>query len=455
MLLLPNGNLDLGTWEFRIPTFEDVFFQEKVEYADITEIIEENSEVNTSGTDFTVDTVKADARELLSAKNRIQYPKENEKVLYTLFKQFDAIKDEGKTMHIIHYGDSQLEGDRISSVLRRKMHQRFGGCGVGLVPVYEVNHSRVTIKTSTSGNWKKYAIYGESKASVPDKKYGLLGANFRFAPYQIDSNNTTEFSGSWTIKKSSLAVGTTQKFTKLQLLYGNNPDTTILTTLLDGEQRTDTLYPTDIPKNHTIPVSKSYDEIKFTLQTKQGIDVYAAYLACNTGVSVTNVAMRGSSGVEFVKMNASNLATQLNSINTKLVILQFGVNVVPNVVSDYSWYESWVYNQIKYFKSLHPDMTVLVVGVSDMATKKGDYFVSYPNVKLIRDAQRNAAFKAGCAFWDLYEAMGGKNSMASWVFAKPPLAAKDFTHFNSRGARIVGEMLFNALMNEYELYRKQ
>jgi len=77
-------------------------------------------------------------------------------------------------------------------------------------------------------------------------------------------------------------------------------------------------------------------------------------------------------------------------------------------------------------------------------------YESYPNIEKIRNAQRNAAFKANCAFWDLYEAMGGKNSMPSWVFAKPvPLAGKDFTHFTPEGAKIVSEMLYKALLVEY------
>lgn len=85
-----------------------------------------------------------------------------------------------------------------------------------------------------------------------------------------------------------------------------------------------------------------------------------------------------------------------------------------------------------------------------MSRKEGEDYVSHPNIEFIRDAQRRAAFKAGCAFWDLYEAMGGKNSMPSWVFADPPLANKDFTHFTPKGARLVSEMLYKALMIAYE-----
>jgi hypothetical protein len=66
---------------------------------------------------------------------------------------------------------------------------------------------------------------------------------------------------------------------------------------------------------------------------------------------------------------------------------------------------------------------------------------------------KKAAFDNGCAFWDLYTAMGGQNSMSSWVSNK--LAAKDFTHFSTEGARYVSEMLYNTLMDEYQEYLRE
>jgi hypothetical protein len=65
---------------------------------------------------------------------------------------------------------------------------------------------------------------------------------------------------------------------------------------------------------------------------------------------------------------------------------------------------------------------------------------------------KKAAFDNDCAFWDLYTAMGGENSMSSWVSNN--LAAKDFTHFSTSGARYVSEMLYNTIMEEYQMYLK-
>jgi hypothetical protein len=66
-----------------------------------------------------------------------------------------------------------------------------------------------------------------------------------------------------------------------------------------------------------------------------------------------------------------------------------------------------------------------------------------------------AAFRAGCAFWDLFSNMGGKNAMPSWVNAEKPLANKDYTHFTNKGANYIGQLLYNTLINRYEQYNNQ
>jgi lysophospholipase L1-like esterase len=48
----------------------------------------------------------------------------------------------------------------------------------------------------------------------------------------------------------------------------------------------------------------------------------------------------------------------------------------------------------------------------------------------------------------MFEAMGGKNSMPKWVDANPPLAFKDYTHFNGTGAKKIAEMFTDALISE-------
>jgi lysophospholipase L1-like esterase len=51
--------------------------------------------------------------------------------------------------------------------------------------------------------------------------------------------------------------------------------------------------------------------------------------------------------------------------------------------------------------------------------------------------------------------MGGHNSMPSWVNAQPELARPDYVHFSARGARLVANMFYNALILEYNNYLEE
>jgi lysophospholipase L1-like esterase len=75
-------------------------------------------------------------------------------------------------------------------------------------------------------------------------------------------------------------------------------------------------------------------------------------------------------------------------------------------------------------------------------------------IPAMRNAQRLIAKETGIAFWDMYEAMGGVNSMVKYVESEPPLAAKDYTHLNFKGGRKLAAALAKSLLYEAEKAKK-
>lgn len=63
----------------------------------------------------------------------------------------------------------------------------------------------------------------------------------------------------------------------------------------------------------------------------------------------------------------------------------------------------------------------------------------------IIEVQREAAFEAGCAYFDTYAWMGGPGSMTRWRRARPPLAAGDLVHLTFAGYRAVAHGIHKAL----------
>jgi lysophospholipase L1-like esterase len=462
IMLFPKGDIQLtDNLKLHFISVDDLLHPKTVSHVDINKIVSNVSDSllqkqrNAGGNINDSIVLKEDPQKLSGITYKIQYADDNRDALKNLFVSLDSIETHKKLIRILHYGDSQIEGDRISSTLREMLQLKFGGCGTGIIPVYEPNAMRNTIQINPSANWIKYAIYGGLYKNFDTKKYGILGSVFRYYAKQDSSHPQQQVKAVVSLKKLFSAYPHAKKYEQLSLYYGNSGfPSNILLHLNDKVQST------TLDKNSGFAVKSwalpnNISNVEFDFLNEYGPDIYGVSLDGLQGVSVDNVPMRGSSGTDFGRLDMNYLSGQINQSGARLIIFEYGVNVVPYVIGNYDFYEKQFYKQLKHFKDKNPRMSMLVIGVSDMSKKEGTNYVSYPNIEMIRDAQKRAAFRAGCAYWDMYEAMGGKNSMVSWVEAKPDaLAEKDYTHFNYRGARIIGEMIYNALMNEYYAYKR-
>ena len=138
-----------------------------------------------------------------------------------------------------------------------------------------------------------------------------------------------------------------------------------------------------------------------------------------------------------------------------LIILQFGGNSVPYTKSNGAIisYCEQLLRQIEYFRKVSPESLILFIGPSDMSTNNFGQMKTYEHLPKLINTLRNMCVTNGVAYWDLYKAMGGKNSMVEWVNMNPPLAGSDYIHFTHRGADYASQMLFDGLMQAYELYK--
>ncbi len=467
IMLLSPGNVSLPLLsEFKIFDFDDAFGQ-PVKQADITNIIalegslvkkEEETETQEEEVDTEV-TKQVNYQEDVSEKLRdfkvpIQYPAGNEKALDNFFASLRELSGKNELIRILHYGDSQLEGDRISDYLRNRFQKRFGGCGIGLAPLMIVNDISATLWQKTSENWVRYSTYGAERKQPTHKNYGLLG--HYFALYDHEEKPPPPYKAWSRFLRNTKTYKRFNAVEEITLLYRNRRAPLNVSLTLNGSK----LASEDLPTTndfgmHKYKLNGNFQKAVFEFASSGSPDLYGVAFDCQRGIALDNIAMRGSSGLAFTQISRNFYKEQIKKLNVKFLIVQYGVNVIPNVRDDYGFYRYSFSKQLKYLKSLDPELDILVVGVSDMSRKEGTEYESYPNVKLVRDAQKAAAFEAGCAFWDLYEAMGGENSMVSWVNAEPPMGHTDYTHFTPRGARLVAEMMYSELMRAYEEYKQR
>jgi len=384
--------------------------------------------------------VPANADSLQLSVYRLQFSEANPVLLGSFFKKLDGLrKGKVRRSRILHFGDSQIENDRMTALVRYRLQQHFGGSGTGLVPAIPLYSGNMAYEQDQEGEWGRYTFFGKRDSTIRHNSYGVMGA-FASVPTVEDAGwpylyfrfNTFRRTGQFNRIRIFLHSYVEEASLVFQV---NDTITDTLKHLADGFSVVDY-------RHHS-----RVKELKVHMGLPEGGRIYGISFESEGGLQVDNIAMRGGSGLIFSKMNRRQQQSMMEALSPGLIMLQYGGNVVPYINPDF--YRRAFKRELQFFKEICPGVPVIVIGPSDMSIKENGVFKTYPNIEPIRDALQRAALESGFAFWDLYEAMGGNNSMPSFVQADPPLASTDYVHFTPLGVNLVAEMFYNALILEY------
>ncbi|MGZ4038392.1 MAG: GDSL-type esterase/lipase family protein [Bacteroidia bacterium] len=460
-LVFPEGGLKFNEHlSLNFPTLQSLFkTEEKAKKADISKIIalaDAEDKVTDNPSDSadakTVEKIESDSS--IRLVTTIQYKSASRSSLQNFFSSLKNISAEPKSIRVLHYGDSQIEGDRISDYLRMKLQGQFGGEGPGLISLMPVAPSVIN-RISWSPGWDRYGIFAFKDKRVPHNNFAVLAHFSRFVSYRPVSDTTSNLNAWVKIQTTKSGGPKAAAYSKLKLFYGGSK-TRLACDFYDGGvlKDSDSLQKggTFNIKEYNVTPNSLNHEFKFS--GKDSPDFYGASLEGGKGVMVDNIGLRGSSGTFFNQSNFSQLKQFYDYLNVKLIILQFGGNTLPYLKDKAQAlsYAGYLKSQIASIKKLAPQASILVIGPADMSVKQGTDYVTHPLLEDLRDAIRQMAFDSDCAFFDMYDCMGGKNSMVAWV--DQGIAAKDYIHFSPQGARKIATLLYSSLINDYNAYLK-
>ncbi len=378
----------------------------------------------------------------------------SELALKSFFDALAGLKNNPKAIRVLHYGDSQIEGDRITDYLRLKLQGQFGGHGPGLISLTPIAPTVIN-KISNGPGWDRYTIFTVKDKRVSHSGYGVLGGFSRFGNYRRLSDTSATIASSLVVSTTKFGGTNALAYNHLKLFYGGAQAKT-WAEYYDGPalMNADSLEAGGYFRVREYEVMPGSNTHTFKFTGKDSPDFYGISLESPTGVMVDNIALRGSSGTFFHQINAAQLKQFYEYLNTRLIILQFGGNAMP-AIKDATMavnYANYLRGQISILKKVAPQASILFIGPSDMSIKEGTEYVTYPYLEELRDAIKKAVLESDCAFFDMYDCMGGKNSMAGWVEQK--LAATDYIHFSPQGARKIATLLYAALISSYNEYLK-
>jgi len=349
-----------------------------------------------------------------------------------------------RPLRILYYGDSQIENDRVTSGFRKVLQEYFGGAGRGLVPVESIYNTANNFIMSTSDNWQTTSLIRTKQAHLD---LGLLCESFHFNhPASIPETKTN----AW-IKIKSIKPDINSGYSIVSLFY-RAEDSSTVSVSVDGNLKVTKELAAGAGINELrFNLGETPKSVKMEFLTLSGITIYGLNLESPTGIMVDNIALRGRAYPEFSRIDTTRLKQMADYLEPSFIVLQYGVNVVPNITNDYSYYKRHLNHELSFLKKILPRTPVLLVSVSDMARKVGGELKSYPNITKIINAQKEVAMENGCAFWNLFETMGGKGSMISWVERQPPLGNKDYVHYTPLGAEKVGNTFAQQFIKAIEL----
>jgi len=357
----------------------------------------------------------------------------------------DSLRYSDGQIRILYYGDSQIEGDRITFYLRKLLRAGRSGTGPGLfMPVMPVMYTK-SIWLQSSNNWKRYNYLSYKKGEITHNRLGPFMTICRYLPEGVISAAPEK--AFVRIRASVSADSAVADFETLRIFYANSiAKTNISVKADDYEVFSDSLKKGENIQEVTCNLNGAKD-ILIEFEGKTSPDIYGISIESEKGIIVDNIPRRGSAGLEFTLVDRNNLAEGYQKLLPDLIILHYGLNIVKNVRNNYSYYKQGLLRQLSLLKDVAPTTSMMIISVTDMATNEGDKIFSYKNIPAIVKAQKEAAHDAGVAFWDPYNAMGGKSSIIKWSERKPPLAQKDYVHFTYTGADTLSRMLVNAMFS--------
>lgn len=165
------------------------------------------------------------------------------------------------------------------------------------------------------------------------------------------------------------------------------------------------------------------------------------------GVTFHSIGVNGASVPSYLR--CVNFERDLDLIHPDLVIFGIGINDASGPNFRPSEFEQNYLTLVEIIKKQNPDCAFIFVTNNDSfkRVKKGKkwYWANNRNASDVQKVMYELALKTRGAVFDQYEIMGGAKSMSKWV--TEGLAQKDRVHFTKAGYQLMGELIFNALMD--------
>lgn len=357
-----------------------------------------------------------------------------------LYAALSKVKEMNRPVRIAVFGDSFIEADIFTADLRSLLQTRYGGSGVGFIPVTSMTSGyRPTVRHSFGG-WSSHCV---TDSIFNSKQQGISGHYF------------VPRSGAYIEAKGQTKYGNHLDTCEVATLYFVNKGTLQITSRVNNKE-TQQYEPEAEGSLQFVSTKGQIGSVRWQINQADSALFYGLSMDGEKGICVDNFSLRGSSGLSLRGIPGEMLR-QFNAQRTyDLIVLQYGLNIATERGKNYDKYKAGMLTAIEHLKTCFPQAGILVlsVGDRDYKTETGE-LRTMPGVKNLIRYQQAIAAESSVAFWNMFEAMGGEGSMAKMVHAKPSMGNYDYTHINFRGGERLAKLLYETMMYGKEQYDRR
>lgn len=346
----------------------------------------------------------------------------------------DLIRSGKGRINIVQIGGSHIQAGTFSGQMRMRLQGMNGDLNAGIGYMFPYQLAR----TNTPGGYYiRYEGYWKSRRNIEKKKTGTIGVGGIASTTQSDRAALTVL-----IEKDEQ---TDHSFDKIKVFYESSGTGYALeadSSMVESIVQRDTYYEIKL-KEHTdslrINLSKSRNsQASFTLH---GVVAEQE----THGILYHSIGINGAHVPAFLRCQL--FEEHLEVLKPDLVILGLGINDAYGRRFSQKKFEENYSELIGRIRKAAPDAAILFTTNNDSYLYRR--YVNKNGIK-VRESMFRLAENHDTGIWDMFSVMGGLNSIVLWQ--KNGLAQRDKVHFTREGYLMIGDLLFTALVRDFEKY---
>ena len=376
-------------------------------------------------------------------RNQIIYPGDS-LAMERFFQKMDSVVFFGEgNLSIMHLGGSHVQAGMFTQQFRDNLLSISTDLMGGQYFVFPFstggtnNPSHYIVRSSGTWTYCRNAVRKET-----DKRMGLAGA-------AITTNDSTARVSILTKERYPSNLPPDYDFNKVTVIGFSETENVVPVVSYDGttiQGQYDEWKSTD-----TFSLPDFTDSICIMFDSVPGEFTLTGILLENDmpGISVHGVGVNGARVSSYLRCD--DFERDLNLIRPDLIIFGIGINDAAEKDFEKNNFKRNYNELIKVIKRVNPDCALLFITNNDSykrekVKKKTRYEVNL-NGMIVEEAFMELGKKYNAAVWNQFDIMGGLESMQDWEEAG--LAKKDKVHFTNEGYRLLGDLLYNALITRY------